>query len=405
MQIRSLSLTNFRCFRRAEIEFSDSLNLFYGNNAQGKTSILEAVHFISLLTSPLASHDRELLYFGILETDVPVSRIVAEIEKGGNNFRIEIRLILDRTLNGINRLKKEVLVNGVKKRLYDAVGIFNSVLFLPQMTRIIEDGPDERRKYLNQMLSQAYPGYVQALNDYQKVLVKRNALLKQLFENGGDPQQLDFWDELIANNGAFIMQARTNAIGGMDLLIREKHRELTMGSEELTIQYSPTFPTLINEQMNLQLGSEGKALDNIPEEEIRELFLQNLIALRNEEIRRGHTTIGPHRDDIIFMLNGIDLGKYGSRGQIRSAVMSLKFAEKEWLEQKTQEKPVMLLDETLAELDKSRRDGLVKILNHHSQAVLATADLENFPDNLIIRCKVWKVYDHKVSVENQLRLS
>ena len=405
MQIRSLSLTNFRCFRRAEIEFSDSLNLFYGNNAQGKTSILEAVHFISLLTSPLASHDRELLYFEILESDVPVSRIVAEIEKGGNNFRIEIRLILDRTLNGINRLKKEVLVNGVKKRLYDAVGIFNSVLFLPQMTRIIEDGPDERRKYLNQMLSQAYPGYVQALNDYQKALVKRNALLKQLFENGGDPQQLDFWDELIANNGAFIMQARTNAIGGMDSLIREKHRELTMGSEELTIQYSPTFPTLTNEQMNLQLGSEGKVLDNIPEEEIRELFLQNLIALRNEEIRRGHTTIGPHRDDIIFMLNGVDLGKYGSRGQIRSAVMSLKFTEKEWLEQKTQEKPVMLLDETLAELDKSRRDGLVKILNHHSQAVLATADLENFPDNLIMRCKIWKVYDHKVSVENQLRLS
>ena len=396
MLIKSLSLTNFRCFQRAEVVFSDKLNLLYGGNAQGKTSVLEAIHLVSLLTSPIASQDRELINFQSLENEIPVGRIVAVIEKNNQTVKIEIRLILESTINGINRLKKEVLIDGVKKRLYDAVGVFNSVLFLPQMMRIIEDGPDERRKYLDQMLSQAYPGYVKALNMYQKTIVKRNALLKRLFEIGGDHNQLDYWDQLISEKGAFIIRHRGMVLTELDKLSCLKHREVTSGNEEVSIRYAPSLSSEQSIGRQLQFDTDENLFTNQSEDCIREQFLSKLYNVRKEEIQRGFTTIGPHRDNILFYLNGVDIGKYGSRGQIRSVVMSLKFAEKEWLEDKTQDKPVLLLDETLAELDISRRDGLIDLLNNHSQVVLTTADQEILPERLISRCSVWKVDNHKI---------
>jgi len=164
MFIRSLSLTNFRTLKRLELDLPNQFTLFFGGNAQGKTSILEAIHFLSLLTSPIAFHDREIINFSCLEDLQPVCRLVAGIEKKGKAHKLEVRLIINRNQNSNLRLTKEVLVDGVKRRLYNAVGFFNSVLFIPQMTRIIEDGPDERRKFLDQMLSQAYAGYIQALS-------------------------------------------------------------------------------------------------------------------------------------------------------------------------------------------------------------------------------------------------
>ncbi len=145
MQIEALSLSNFRIFTRLEMDFPDRLTLLVGNNAQGKTSVLEAVHFLSILTSPLASNDRELINLLTVQDELPVGRLVGRVRKQEKTHTIEVRLILNTIQNGNQRLRKEVLINGVKKRLFDAVGFFNSVLFLPQMTRILEDGPDERR--------------------------------------------------------------------------------------------------------------------------------------------------------------------------------------------------------------------------------------------------------------------
>lgn len=398
MRIQNLSLTNFRCFRRAEIDFSDGLNLFFGNNAQGKTSILEAIHFVSLLTSSLAGNDRELINFDTLNDPQPFCRILVNIEKERISQRVEIRLILGHTRGNSSRLTKEVFVDGVKKRLYDAVGIFNSVLFLPQMTRIIEGGPDERRKYLDQTLSQAYPQYVRALSDYQKGIIKRNALLKRLWKSGGDKRQLVYWDHIIAEKGALIISIRQNAVRELDILIRGKHSELTTGNEDLSIHYSPSLKFFHHTRNQLNLPEENDAFSDWSTEGIQDHFLSELERLRDEEIQRGFTTVGPHRDDVIFKLGAIDLGVYGSRGQIRSTIMSLKFAETLWLNQKTSEKPVLLLDETLAELDRKRRNGLMNILNNHSQAVLTTADLELFPADLIDRSKVWSVSQGKISI-------
>jgi DNA replication and repair protein RecF len=386
MKIHSLSLTNFRAFKRIEIEFSDHLNLFIGQNAQGKTTILEAIHFLSLLTSPIAGSDREIVNFLTLTEEIPVARIIAVVERSGKNHRLEMRLILNGNRGGNQKLRKEFFIDGVQRRLVDSVGFFNSILFLPQMTRIIEDGPDERRRYLDQTLSQAVPGYVRALSTYLKGISRRNALLKQLAESGGDHDQLLYWDELLAEHGSEIVMHRIQAIDELQTLACDHHRELTDGKESLQIIYQPSIAIISSH------GEHDRTADQIPESNgIKEKFLDQLKARRREEIARGVTTIGPHRDNIQFLVNEVDMGIYGSRGQIRTVVMALKFAEKDWFKAKTGELPVILLDETLAELDGSRRLDLLKLLENGGQAVLTTADLELFDPDFVHRCDVWQV--------------
>ena len=380
-----------------EVEFSDKLTLLHGKNAQGKTSILEAVNFLSILTSPIAGFDRELINFLCLDDDQPVGRIVAAINKGGKIHRIEIRLILDPFRNGINRMRKEVLVDGVKRRLFDAVGFFNSVIFLPQMTRIIEDGPEYRRRYLDQTLSQAFSGYMKALSHFQQGLTKRNALLKQLSEKGGDESQLLYWDQLISENGAILIQARNQSVLELGKLATKKHSSLTKGRETLKIIYQPAFNPWDSDSSQLGLSIEDPKQTILNTDEITTKFQQQLLKVRKEEIRRGVTTIGPHRDDMIFTANGVDLGVYGSRGQIRTAVMSLKFAEMDWLQEKTGDLPVLLLDETLAELDLNRRGDLLNMLKNGKQAIITTADLELFDQGFIDSCLSLKIEDGKIS--------
>jgi len=391
MQIESLSLSNFRIFKRLEMDFSERLTLLVGNNAQGKTSVLEAIHFLSIMTSPLASNDREAINLLALRDELPIARLIGRIRKMGKTHAIEIRLILNPLQNGSPRLRKEVLIDGVKKKIFDAVGFFNSVLFLPQMTRILEDGPDERRKYLDQLLSQAYPGYVRALSDYQGALTRRNALLKHLFEKGGDESQLAYWDEMIASNGAVIIEARLKSLRDFERYFSQQYNRLTGSREEIRLEYQPSYNGNPAQAQQLALGgAEGN--DEIPTyEAIQQRFLERLRMLRREEIRRGVTTNGPHRDELGFFSNGMDLGVYGSRGRIRTAVMALKIAETQWLRDKTGELPVLLLDETLAELDELRRADLLGGLGLDEQAILTTTDLGLFSPDFTKTCQTWQV--------------
>ncbi len=390
MQIDHLSLSNFRIFKRMEMDFPERLTLLAGNNAQGKTSVLEAVHFFSILTSPLASNDREVINILALQEELPISRLVARITKKEKKHAIEVRLILNGAQNGFQRLRKEVLIDGVKRRLFDAVGFFNSVLFLPQMTCILEDGPDERRKYIDQLLSQAYSGYVKALSDYQQALPRRNALLKQLNEKGGDPDQLIYWDDMIVSNGATIIEARLKSIAEFEGFVSQQYQRLTNGKEEIRMEYQPSFNGGKDKnQLNLEIPAGKEILPGY--EEIKGQFSARLKDLRGEEIRRGVTTIGPHRDELRFFSNGMDLGVYGSRGQIRTAVMAMKIAETQWLLEKTGELPVLLLDETLAELDEIRRNDLLGSLGLDEQAILTTTDPGLFSDEFKKTCQMWQV--------------
>ena len=240
MFLTHLSLTNFRAFSRLDMDVPRRILLLQGDNAQGKTSLLEAIYYFSTFASIQASNDRQAINFLALEEKLPVSRMVAAFERSGKDHEIEIRLILeDSGESGNRRFRKEILLDGVKRSAHEVVGNFNSVIFLPQMTRIIEGGPDERRRYLNLALAQIIPGYARALSDYAQSISQRNALLKQLAERNTDPQQLEYWDKLLSRHGATIMFARNQAVAEIELLAAEIHRALTNGQEIMNLSLQP----------------------------------------------------------------------------------------------------------------------------------------------------------------------
>jgi DNA replication and repair protein RecF len=389
-----LSLTNFRNFTRLDIDVPRGPLLLVGDNAQGKTSLLEAVYFLATFTSFHASSERQLINFLAAEEMLAVARIVADYVRGETRHRLEVRLIQEPSGgNGFSRMRKEVLLDGVKRKLSEAVGEFNAVLFLPQMLHVIDGSPEERRRYVNLALSQVVSGYPGALTDYARVLTQRNALLKQLNERAGDLAQLDYWDDLLALSGSQLIYARIRAVQELEWLAGRFHRELTRGSEVLRVQYLPAYdPLPAAKKGQLALSLDTPVIrSKVSLEKIRNGFKQELARLRQEEILRGATTTGPHRDELRFLSNGIDLGTYGSRGQVRTAMLSLKLAEVAWMKEKTGHWPVLLLDEVLAELDMQRREDLLSRLSESEQSLLTTTDLDLFDHNFTDRATLWQV--------------
>jgi DNA replication and repair protein RecF len=393
MHLSRLSLTNFRNFVRLEAEIPAGLTLVIGANAQGKTSLLEAIYYLAGATSPHATSDRQLINFLALREPTPVARIVAEVQRGGRPQRIEIRVILEPEAQAPGqRLRKEVLINGVKRRVGDLAGGFTAVMFLPQDMRTIEGPPGERRRHLDTVLSQADPGYARALGEYGKVLSQRNALLKQLQERNGDPHQLDFWDARLTDLAATLIRARTLALTELESLAAPIHHDLTQGREALQLEYRPAYDPAPapNGQLGLPIDTPVDRA-SISREAIRAGMSSALKRARREEIGRGMTLIGPHRDDIGFRANGMDLRLYGSRGQNRTAVLAARLAEVSWLRRQTGEWPVLLLDEVLAELDPQRREDLLSHVRDAQQTILTSADLTMFSQDFRRRATIWQI--------------
>src|SRR4030043_946689 len=240
MRLTHLSLTNSENFTRLDLDVPGGTIMLVGNNAQGKPSLLEAVYFLATLTSFHASSDRQLINFIEARQDLAVGRIVADFLRGAENHRIEVRIIQEPNgQNGSTHLRKEVLLDGVKRKAGEAVGQFNAVLFLPQMMGVIEGGPDERRRYLNLALAQVIAHYQAALAEYNKALVQRNALLKQLYERKGDVSQLDYWDDQISTYGAQLIHTRIRAVQDLERLAGRPHRELTHANEKVRLSIQP----------------------------------------------------------------------------------------------------------------------------------------------------------------------
>jgi DNA replication and repair protein RecF len=394
MHLQHLSLTNFRNFARLDLVLPPKVILLVGSNAQGKTSVLEAVYFLASFASFQTHSDRQLVNFVEARNDLAVARMVAEYQRNQRKHRLEVRLILEPT--GINgqRLRKEVLLDGVKKQLNDVVGQFNAVIFVPQMSQIIEGGPEERRRYLNLALSQAVPAYAGVLADYAQALAQRNALLKALNENGGEARQLDAWDETLAKLGAQIIQWRIEAVQQIERLAARVHHQLTHGREVLRVSYQPAYDPLpkpagqIGMKLTTDVDRSALSLENI-----RIGFLSRLRQLRSEEIGRGLTVTGPHRDELRFLGNGIDLGDYGSRGQVRTTLLALKLAEVSWMKERTGEWPVMLFDEVMAELDLQRRADLLNYVEESEQVLFTATDAHMFTPEFVERAVVWQVED------------
>ncbi len=393
MYLTRLSLTNFRAFTRLDMDVPRRLLLLVGDNAQGKTSILESVFYLATFTSLQAQSDRQLVNFLVSNEPLAVTRMVAEFQRGERRHKMEVRLIIDSSATNGGRLRKEILVDGAKRAAHEAMGAFNAVMFVPQMTRIIEAGPEERRRYLNLALSQAVPGYALALSEYNQIVAQRNALLKQLFErSSSDVDQLGYWDDLLTARGATLIHARIGAVEEMERQAARIHHRLTHSQEILRLVYQPSYDPLEQPQGQYSLPIRAQAYrNNISHEQIQKGFLARLAAVRSEEIARGVTTIGPHRDEMRFLANGIDLGDFGSRGQVRTALLSLKLAEVGWLQERTGHWPVLLLDETLAELDTQRRLDLQTYLRETEQVLMTTTDLKLFDPEFAAQSTIWNI--------------
>lgn len=401
MFLKHLSLTNFRNFTRLDVDLPQRVVVLVGANAQGKTSILEAIYFLAAFTSFQTHADRQIVNFTEAKnSSLTVTRLVAEYQRARSKHRLETRLILEPT--GVvtsQRLRKEVLLDGVKKPVSDVIGHFNAVIFVPQMSQIIEGAPEDRRRYLNLALAQSTPSYARVLSEYNQALTQRNALLKSLWERGGNgdkrsspADQLEVWDATLTRLGSQIILWRIEALQQIERLASRVHHELTHGAEILRLIYEPAFDPLPkpNGQLGLKMDTivDRSGLDL---KEIQDGFRASLSALRSMEIARGVTTIGPHRDEIRFLANDIDLGNYGSRGQVRTALLSLKLAEVNWMRDRTGQWPVILLDEVMAELDVQRRRDLLKYIGETEQVLFTTTDLNLFTAEFASQAEIWRV--------------
>ncbi len=406
MFLKHLSLTNFRNFTRLDVDLPQRVVVLVGANAQGKTSILEAIYFLAAFTSFQTHADRQIVNFTEAKNNaLTVTRLVAEYQRTRSKHRLEARLILEPTgVVNSQRLRKEVLLDGVKKPVSEVIGHFNAVIFVPQMSQIIEGAPEDRRRYLNLALAQSTPSYARVLSEYNQALTQRNALLKSLGERGGSgdkrsspADQLEVWDDTLTRLGSQIILWRIEALQQIERLASRVHHELTHGTEILRLGYEPAFDPLPkpNGQLGLNINTvvDRSGLDL---KEIQDGFRASLSALRSVEIGRGVTTIGPHRDEIRFLANDIDLGNYGSRGQVRTALLSLKLAEVHWMRDRTGEWPVILLDEVMAELDVQRRGDLLKYIGETEQVLFTTTDLNLFTPEFASKAEIWRVEGGRV---------
>ena len=402
MHLQHLSLTNFRKFARLDTDLPRSVLLLVGSNAQGKTSLLEAIYYLASFTSFQTHTDRQLVNFVEAKNNLAVARIVGDYERGGRKHHLEVRLILEPTGITGQRLRKEALLDGVKRSLNEVVGHFNAVIFLPQMSQIIEGGPHDRRRYLNLALAQAVPAYANVLSDYNQALSQRNALLKALSERGGDARQLEPWDETLARLGAQVVAWRIEAVQQLERPAARIHHELTHGREVLRLSYQPAYDPLPSPegQIGLKLTTEIDR-SSIKLDEIRAGFLARLKQARPEEMARGVTVVGPHRDELRFLANGIDLGDYGSRGQVRTALLAVKLAEVSWMKERTGEWPVILLDEVMSELDWQRRADLLHYTGEGEQVLFTATDARMFPPEFLDKAEIWRVENGTIRKEDQ----
>ncbi|MGN0241701.1 MAG: DNA replication/repair protein RecF [Candidatus Weimeria sp.] len=352
MIVKSLELMNFRNYERLSIDFDPSTNIIYGDNAQGKTNILEAICVSGTSRSHRGSRDKEMIRFG--EQEAHIRTIV---EKNSNEYRIDIHLK--------NNHSKGIAINKVPiKKSSDLFGILNIIFFSPEDLSIIKSGPEKRRRFIDMELCQIDRVYLYNLTEYNRTLNQRNKLLKDIFYNKKLLDTLPVWDDKLAEYGSKIIKRREEFVETIAPLVRELHRQISDDREDVELTY----------EKNVTAEGMREALD---------------FAYDND-MRLGSTTKGPHRDDLRFDLGGADLRKFGSQGQQRTAALSLKLSEVTMMEKETGEKPVLLLDDVLSELDSNRQKDLLKSLSD-TQTLITCTGLDDFVKNQYHVNKVFEV--------------
>jgi len=395
MRLSHLSLTNFRNYVRLDLDFSRAITLLQGDNAQGKTNLLEAVYYLATANSPRAHTDRELINWLANEDQMPFARLEAKLE--GSDALREVSIVILRTAD---RLQKEIRINGVKRRAMDLVGQIKAVLFMPEDIDLIAGSPDARRRYLDTAITQVDRRYYQSLQEYGRVLTQRNSLLRTLREHPRDLHQLDFWDQRLVEEGSRLVGRRLQTVAQLDRLIRDIHPRLTGGEERLRLLYRSSLPLEkdagreVSHQLHLDMASATDGTikaEALSRPQIKAIFQQRLRIRQKEEIERGMTLMGPHRDDLRFLVGGVDMCTYGSRGQQRTIAISLKLAELELIRAETREEPILLLDDVMSELDEERRQYLMDAINTEQQAIITACDFSPFAPSFLDEASLCRI--------------
>ncbi|MCH5249028.1 MAG: DNA replication/repair protein RecF [Lachnospiraceae bacterium] len=357
MIIKSLELANFRNYDFLDIHFSNGTNILYGDNAQGKTNILEAIYLSSTTKSHKGTKDKDIISF-----DQEESHIRTILEKDGIENKIDMHLRKSKS--------KGIAINGQKiKKAAELLGLLNVVFFSPEDLGIVKNGPSERRRFVDMELCQLDSFYLYNLNHYNKIVNQRNKLLKDMYFNPELRDTLNIWDSQLVSFGSKIIERRKIFVEQLNEIIFEIHKKLSGNKEELIIVYEPD--TLIED------------------------YEHSLIASQERDIKLKQTTVGPHRDDFSFMAGNIDIRKFGSQGQQRTAALSLKLSEIELVKKLTKDNPVLLLDDVLSELDSNRQNYLLNTIGD-IQTIITCTGLDEFVNNRFEINKVFKVENGNV---------
>ena len=365
MLIKSLHVKNFRNHENTRVELSPQTNIFVGQNAQGKTNLLEAIYLTCVGRGWRTNKDRDMIKFGTDNASVK-----AVVEKKYGTIGVEIGLF--------NQSKKSIKINEIPiQKMGELMGQINAVFFSPDELRLIKDAPADRRRFMDIDISQMNKTYFYSLLRYNKILAQRNALLKSTTEPVATG--LEIWDEQLAKVAANIIDARLDFLSLLKLHVTKVHNFLTSGTEQIELNYATVTDT--TEDI---LTIDKKADD------IERLLLQKLKAAREKDMRQKTTTVGPHRDDIIIKIDGRDVRYFASQGQQRTVALSIKLAELEIFKNQTGEMPILLLDDVFSELDATRQAKLLEAIAK-IQSIITTTSTENLPS-----AKVFKISNGKV---------
>jgi DNA replication and repair protein RecF len=413
MYLSSLSLHEFRNYRQLELSLGAGLFLFYGQNAQGKTNLLEAVSMLATGSSFHAAADREVVNWhapdhiarvqGLVhreEDEVQLEMVIFDptppvIE---NNFPVGARFIAPSSDQSIapsstqfiapsppvelppTTPRKRVKVNGVPRRTIDFIGQMKVVLFAPTDLHLVDGSPDERRRFLDRALCQVQPRYCAAIVQYRKIVTQRSALLKRIRDNLEDPRMLDYLDDRLTTLANMIIFERRRMLDALNQHTRTLQETLSGGREHLQIVYRPSF----------KIDPAWNTL------EAQQHYREQLRAIQKREILQGVCLLGPHRDDLEFLVNGVNMLTYGSRGQQRTTALSAKLAELAYMRNSTNDEPVLLLDDVFSELDPQRRSHLLHHVLQHTQVLLTATDTTDFPPEILQKAHTYEVLGGEV---------
>ncbi len=387
MFLSRLQLEHFRNYRELDLAFDAPVTLVQGRNGQGKTNLLEAVYYLATSKSRHARTEREVVDRAAVEEPIPYGRIRGDVMRAGQSTILEILFTL--RSDGFN-YTKQVRVNGASRRSMDLIGHLRAVLFLPEDLTLISGSPAERRRYIDIALCQIDRRYCQTLSRYQKVVTQRNSLLKQQQEReqADSPSvaaQLRFWDDQLIEHGTHVLSRRHTYLTQLAPIARRVHADLSQQQEALDLLYLPSFNSGLYSEKDYQRLREGEEVraDELAGVEadastIGQRFRERLECRRMVELAAGSSLYGPHRDELIFQVNGWNLRTYGSRGQQRTGALALKLAELQAMSEATGEKPILLLDDVMSELDAQRRAALLNALADVHQGIVTTTDWTQF---------------------------